>query len=79
MLIECGMSLKSESLADVVVKLGGLLQRPDLTDAERERYLADLVKLTRKCLMASDHTEEERLQAALDLASEFAQVEIFGK
>ena len=77
MLIECAMAHKSESLIDVVVKLGGLLQRPDLTDDERQRYFADFVKLTKKCLMASEFIEQQKLQAALDLVSEVPQAEIF--
>ncbi len=71
------MALKSESLIDVVVKLGGLLQRPDLTEDERQRYLTDFVKLTQKCLMASEFFEQQKLQAALDLVSEASQVELF--
>ncbi len=77
MLIECAMAHESESLIDVVVKLGGLLQRPDLTDDERQRYFADFVKLTKKCLMASEFIEQQKLQAALDLVSEVPQAEIF--
>ncbi len=77
MLIECAMAHKSESLIDVVVKLGGLLQRPDLTNDERQRYLADFVKLSKKCLMASDLFEQQKLQVALDLVSEVPQAEIF--
>ncbi len=76
MLIDCAMAHKSESLIDVVVKLGGLLQRPDLTDDERQRYLADFVKLTKKCLMASEFIEQQKLQVALDLISETSQVEL---
>ena len=71
------MAHKSESLIDVVVKLGGLLQRPDLTDDERQRYLADFVKLTRKCLMASEFIEKQKSQVAVDLVSEVPQAEIF--
>ena len=77
MLIDCAMAHKSESLIDVVVKLGGLLQRPDLTDDERQRYLADFVKLTKKCLMASEFIEQQKLQVALDLFSEVPQAEFF--
>ena len=66
-LLSVQMAHKSESLIDVVVKLGGLLQRPDLTDDERQRYFADFVKLTRKCLMASEFIEQQKLQVALDL------------
>ena len=77
MLIECAMAHQSESLINVVVKLGGLLQRPDLTNDERQRYLADFVKLIRKCLMASEFIEQQRLQVALDLVREVPQAEIF--
>ena len=42
--------LRTESLVDVVTRLGGLLKRPDLTDYERQRYETDLFKLTTKCL-----------------------------
>ncbi len=70
------MAHKSESLIDVVVKLGGLLQRPDLTEDERQRYLNDFVKLTKKCLKASEFFEQQKLQVALDLISETSQVEL---
>ena len=70
------MAHKSESLIDVVVKLGGLLQRPDLTEDERQRYLNDFVKLTKKCLMASEFFEQQKLQAALDQISESSQDEL---
>ncbi len=77
MLNDFAMAHKSESLINVVVKLGGLLQRPDLTDDERQRYLADFVKLTKKCLMTSELIEQQKLQVALDLVSEVPQAEIF--
>jgi hypothetical protein len=70
------MAHKSESLIDVVVKLGGLLQRPDLTEDERQRYLNDFVKLTKKCLMVSEFFEQRKLQAALDQISESSQIEL---
>ena len=76
-LLSVQMAHKIESLFDVVVKLGGLLQRPDLTEDERQRYLTDFVKLTQKCLMASEFFEQQKLQAALDLVSEASQVELF--
>ena len=75
-LLSVQMAHSIESLFDVVVKLGGLLQRPDLTEDERQRYLTDFVKLTQKCLMASELFEQQKLQAALDLVSEASLVEL---
>ncbi len=59
------MSHKRKSLFNVVIRLGHLLERPDLTDYERQRYHSDFVKLTRKCLTASDFSNERELQIAL--------------
>ena len=62
--------LRTESLVDVVTRLGGLLQRPDLTDYERQRYQIDLFKLTTKCLTTSGFTREQDLQILLDMVHE---------
>ncbi len=59
--------LRTESLVDVVTRLGGLLKRPDLTDYERQRYETDLLKLTTKCLTTSGFTREQDLQILLDM------------
>ena len=59
------MSNKRKSLLDVVIRLGHLLERPDLTDYERQRYHSDFVKLTRQSLTASDFSNEQELQIAL--------------
>ena len=61
------MMLRTESLVDVVTRLGGLLKRPDLTDYERQRYETDLLKLTTKCLTTSGFTREQDLQTLLDM------------
>ena len=61
------MMLRTESLVDVVTRLGGLLKRPDLTDYERQRYETDLLKLTTKCLTTSGFTREQDLQILLDM------------
>ncbi len=60
------MAQKSDSLINVVLSLGYLLQRSDLTDYERQRYQADFLKLTQKCLTASGFTDERELQIALN-------------
>ncbi len=59
------MSNKRKSLIDVVIRLGCLLKRPDLTDYERQRYQVDFLKLTSKCLPASEFSNEQELQMAL--------------
>ncbi len=40
-------------LMDVTTKLCHLLERSDLTDYERKKYQAEVLKLTRKFLIAS--------------------------
>ncbi len=59
------MSHKRKSLLDVVIRLGHLLERPDLTDYERQEYHSDFVYFTRKCMTASDFSNEQDLQIAL--------------
>ena len=70
------MSNKRKSLFDVVIRLGHLLERPDLTDYERQRYQADFLKLSRKCLTASDFSNERELQIALDSVHQAPQQKI---
>ena len=70
------MLLRTDSLVDVVTRLGGLLQRPDLTDYERQRYATDLLKLTTKCLTTSGFTGEQNLQILLDMVHQSPKAEI---
>ena len=70
------MLLRTESLVDVVTRLGGLLKRPDLTDYERQRYQIDLLKLTTKCLTTSGFTREQDLQILLDMVHNSPRAEI---
>ncbi len=70
------MLLRTESLVDVVTRLGGLLKRPDLTDYERQRYETDLLKLTTKCLTTSGFTREQDLQILLDMVHRSPTAEI---
>jgi hypothetical protein len=70
------MLLRTESLVDVVTRLGGLLKRPDLTDYERQRYQTDLLKLTTKCLTTSGVTREQDLQILLDMVHNSPRAEI---
>ena len=70
------MMLRTESLVDVVTRLGGLLKRPDLTEYERQRYETDLLKLTTKCLTTSGFTREQDLQILLDMVHESTKTEI---
>ncbi len=70
------MLLRTESLVDVVTRLGGLLKRPDLTDYERQRYQTDLLKLTTKCLITSGFTREQDLQILLDMVHKSPKAEI---
>ena len=70
------MLLRTESLVDVVTRLGGLLKRPDLTEYERQRYQIDLLKLTTKCLTTSGFTREQDLQILLDMVHQSPQAEI---
>lgn len=73
------MPQKSESLIDVVQRLGSLLERPDLTDYELQRYQADFLKLTQKCLTASEFTDERELRIALDVVHKSPQAKICRK
>jgi len=68
--------LRTESLVDVVTRLGGLLKRPDLTDYERQRYETDFLKLTTKCLTTSGFTREQDLQILLDIVHQPPKSEI---
>ncbi len=70
------MLLRTDSLVDVVTRLGGLLKRPDLTDYERQRYETDLLKLTTKCLNTSEFTREQDLQILLDMVHKSPKAEI---
>jgi hypothetical protein len=70
------MAQTSESLIDVVLRLGCLLERPDLTNYERQRYQADFLKLTQKCLTASDGRE---WQIALNAVHRSPQAQICRK
>ena len=70
------MLLRTESLVDVVTRLGGLLKRPDLTEYERQRYETDLLKLTTKCLTTSGFTREQDLQILLDRVHQSPKTEI---
>ena len=70
------MLLRTESLVDVVTRLGGLLKRPDLTEYERQRYQTDLLKLTTKCLTTSGFTREQDLQILLDMVHKSPRAEI---
>ena len=70
------MLLRTESLVDVVTRLGGLLKRPDLTDYERQKYEPELLKLTTKCLTTSGFTREQDLQILLDMVHRSPRVEI---
>ena len=67
--------LRTESLVDVVTRLGGLLKRPDLTDYERQRYETDLLKLTTKCLTTSGFTREQDLQILMDMVHKSPRAE----
>ncbi len=68
--------LRTESLVDVVTRLGGLLKRRDLTDYERHRYETDLLKLTTKCLTMSGLTREQDVQILLDMVHQSPRAEI---
>ena len=68
--------LRTESLVDVVTRLGGLLKRPDLTEYERQRYQTDLLKLTTKYLTTSGFTREQDLQILLDMVHKSPKAEI---
>jgi hypothetical protein len=70
------MMLRTESLVDVVTRLGGLLKRPDLTDYERGRYETDLLKLTTRCLTTSGFTRERDSQILLDMVHQSPKAEI---
>ena len=70
------MMLRTESLVDVVTRLGGLLKRPDLTEYERQRYQTDLLKLTTKYLTTSGFTREQDLQILLDMVHKSPKAEI---
>ncbi len=70
------MSNKRNTLIDVVTRLCRLLERPDLTDYERQRYQDDFLKLSRKCLTASDFSNERELQIGLDSAHKAPQQKI---
>ena len=70
------MLLRTDSLVDVVTRLGGLLKRPDLTDYERHGYQTDLLKLTTKCLTISGFTREQDLQILLDMVHQSPRAEI---
>ncbi len=60
------MSNKRKSLIDVVIRLGCLLKRPDLTDYERQKCQVQFLDLTGKFLTASDFSNEPELKIALD-------------
>ncbi len=68
--------LRTESLVDVVTRLGGLLKRPDLTDYERHRYQTDLLKLTTKCLTMSGLPREQDVQILMDMVHQSPRSEI---
>ncbi len=70
------MMLRTESLVNVVTRLGGLLKRPDLTDYERQRYETDLLKLTTRCLTMSGLTREQNVQILLDMVHQSPRAEI---
>ncbi len=70
------MLLRTDSLVDVVTRLGGLLKRPDLTDYERQRYQTDLLKLTTRCLTTSGFTREQDLQILLEMVHNSPKAEI---
>ncbi len=70
------MLLRTESLVDVVTRLGGLLKRPDLTDYERHRYETDLLKLTTKCLTTTGFARAQDLQILLDMVHKSPKAEI---
>ncbi len=70
------MMLRTESLVDVVSRLGGLLKRSDLTDYERQRYETDLLKLTTKCLTTPGITREQDLQIVLNMVHKSPKSEI---
>jgi hypothetical protein len=70
------MMLRTESLVDVVTRLGGLLKRRDLTDYERQRYETDLLKLTTKCLTMSGLTRGQDVQILLDMVHQSPRAEI---
>lgn len=53
--------IESKSLVGAAIRLGWLLQRPDLTEYEREKYNVDFIRLIRKCL------SDRRLPIGLDL------------
>ncbi len=59
--------MPGELLIDVATRLGWLLQRPDLTTYERERYQTDLFKLVGTCLQLPSLEQEQKWQIALSL------------
>ena len=73
------MSNKRNTLIDIVTRLCRLLERPALTDYERQRYQAEFLKISRKCLTASDFSNERELQIGLDSAHKAPQQKIWRK
>ncbi len=60
--------MAGKSLLEAILRLGHLLERPDLTDYERKKYQDDILQLTSKCLPASEFSKEQELKIALDSA-----------
>ncbi len=73
------MSRNRNSLIEVVTRLGHLLERSDLTNYERQRYKDEFQKLSRKCLTASDFSNERELQIVFDSAYKAPQQKIWRK
>ena len=73
------MSRNRNSLIEVVTRLGRLLERPDLTDYERQRYQDEFEKLSGKCLTASDFSNQRELQIGVDSAHKASQQQIWRK
>ena len=60
--------MAGKSLLEAILRLGHLLERPDLTDHERQKCQAQFLELTGKFLTASDFSNEQELKIALDSA-----------
>ncbi len=71
--------MAGKSLIEAIIRLGHLLERPDLTDRERQKYQDDFLQLTSKCLPASDFSNEQELQIALASVHKATQQKIHRK
>jgi len=71
--------MAGKSLLEAIIRLGHLLERPDLTDHERQKFQAQFLELTGKFLTASDSSNEQELKIALDSVHKATQQKIHRK